>query len=170
MYKKLEIDGLNKEYWIYDNGDLWDVECQRMKKRILYKKGYYKYSLYINGKEKRFFIHRLVLMTFSPVEGMENLQVNHIDGDKSNNNLSNLEWCTQSENQKHAFRMGLLSRKGERNSQAKLTEDDVYKICDMILNGVPTKEIASQFRITPSSVWNIKNHKKWRDITTKFNF
>lgn len=46
-----------------------------------------------DGEHKRFSIHRLVLMTFRPIDNMENLQVNHIDEDKSNNNLSNLEWC-----------------------------------------------------------------------------
>ena len=63
---------------------------------------------------------------------MENLQVNHIDGDKANNNLSNLEWCTQSENQKHAFENGLLSRSGVKNSQAKLNESQVIEIANML--------------------------------------
>ena len=170
MYKILKIDGLRKEYWLYDNGDLWDVECQRMKTKIPHKKGYYKYSFWINGKEKKIFIHRLVLMTFNPVDGMEKLQVNHIDGDKSNNNLSNLEWCTQSENQKHAFKMGLLSRKGEKNSQAKLTENDVYEICYMLLDNIPIKEIADKFNVSKSLISLIKNHKKWADISSQFDF
>lgn len=55
--------------------------------------GYYKVCLCKQGERKNFNLHRLVLTTFNPVEGMEKLQVNHIDEDKSNNCLSNLEWC-----------------------------------------------------------------------------
>lgn len=69
--------------------------------------GYYAINLYSNSKQKRFTIHRLVATFFVP--NPKNLPcVNHIDGDKSNNLASNLEWCTHKENSKHAFENNLL--------------------------------------------------------------
>ena len=76
----------------------------------------------INGKKKTFRAHRLVLMAFNPIKNMENLEVNHIDGNKANNKLTNLEWCSSSENQKHAFKQGLQKpRKGEQSNFSKLS-------------------------------------------------
>lgn len=69
-------------------------------------KGYLRVYLNDNGKTKFVPIHRLVAQAFIP--NPENKpQVNHIDGNKQNNNVKNLEWCTNSENQKHAYRLGL---------------------------------------------------------------
>lgn len=70
-------------------------------------KGYMRIDLKDNcGKKHYFGIHRLVATAFIP--NPENKpQINHIDGNKANNNIDNLEWCTNSENQKHAYRMGL---------------------------------------------------------------
>lgn len=65
-------------------------------------KGYVGIDFRINGETKQELVHRIVLSTFSPIEGWEKLTVNHIDGDKTNNNLENLEWMTQSENTRHA--------------------------------------------------------------------
>ena len=56
--------------------------------------GYLQIMLYKCGKPKRHYVHRLVLMTFSPVENMDELQVNHINECKTDNRLQNLEWCT----------------------------------------------------------------------------
>lgn len=68
--------------------------------------GYYRVAMYVNGKQTRWFRHRLVATVF--IENPQNKKfVNHIDGDKSNNTITNLEWVTQSENEKHAFRTGL---------------------------------------------------------------
>lgn len=70
------------------------------------KNFYYFVRLYKNGRPKPFFVHRLVADAFIP--NNNNLtQVNHKDGNKKNNNVSNLEWCTPSENSKHAFKIGL---------------------------------------------------------------
>ena len=63
--------------------------------------GYYRVT--ISGKH--YFVHRLVLSIFDPIDGMEELQVNHIDGDKLNNKLNNLEWVTPSENATHSHRI-----------------------------------------------------------------
>lgn len=58
-----------------------------------------------DGKTCYGLVHRIVLSTFAPVEGWENLTVNHIDGDCLNNRLENLEWMTQSENTTHSRRV-----------------------------------------------------------------
>lgn len=72
------------------------------------KKGYMLVRTKENHMTKHYQLHRVVLMTFAPCDNMELLQVNHIDGNKSNNNLSNLEWCTCQENIEHSIRTGLV--------------------------------------------------------------
>lgn len=170
MIKKIEIDGLNREYTIDENGNVFDIFNNRYKKSYINHKGYIIYSFYINGKSKTFFAHRLVLMTFNPVENMENLQVNHIDGNKKNNNINNLEWCTQSENQKHAFRMGLISREGTKNSQCKLSEKEVLEIADLILSGYTIKDICQKYNISKPLVSAIRNKRLWSNLLKDYNF
>ena len=65
------------------------------------KFGYTTVFLHKNGKQKGFFIHRLVMQTFNPILSDANYQVNHIDENKNNNTISNLEWCTAKENVNH---------------------------------------------------------------------
>lgn len=87
--------------------------------------GYLRVELWQNAKGRKFLVHRLVAEAFVPnAEGKP--QVNHIDGDKTNNTASNLEWVTQSENQLHAYRTGL--QVGYRKS-APLTEEHKKALC-----------------------------------------
>ena len=73
--------------------------------------GYHRVRLYNGGNRKRYFRHRLVATHFICNDDVENKRfVNHIDGDKSNNTTLNLEWVTQSDNEKHAFKTGLKSK------------------------------------------------------------
>ena len=109
-------------------------------------------------------------MTFNPVEGMENLQVNHIDGNKQNNYIGNLEWCTQSENQKHAFEHGLISRKGIKNSQCKLTEQQVIEIANLIMAGVTNNKIAEMYNISGVTVSTIRTKRHWGYLLKDYNF
>ena len=69
----------------------------------VHKQGYLSVRLYKDKKQKTFFVHRLVAKAFIP-EQKEKLFVNHIDGNKSNNNVENLEWCSRSENIMHAYK------------------------------------------------------------------
>nr|WP_277814256.1 HNH endonuclease signature motif containing protein [Bacillus wiedmannii] len=91
----------------------------------------YKYvTLYKDGKQKVKEVHRLIAEAFIPNEANKP-QVNHINGDKTDNSLNNLEWVTVSENIQHAFDNGLVNIKnisGEKNSQSKLKCDDVKYI------------------------------------------
>lgn len=87
-------------------------------KNKLTKDGYYESTLIKNGKPKFIRTHRLVAMAFIP--NIENKpQINHIDGNKLNNNVNNLEWCTLQENKDHAIRTGLQDFRGKNNPKAK---------------------------------------------------
>lgn len=101
--------------------------------------GYERVAIYRNGKQKRLSVHRLVAETFFGEPTAPN--VNHKDGNKRNNAALNLEWCTPSENSKHAVRTGLWnpekagairrqrgSNAGAKNGRAKLTPEQVQEI------------------------------------------
>jgi hypothetical protein len=117
--------------------------------------GYSLVSLSGNSR-KHFQVHRLVMEAFI---GDSDLQVNHIDGIKSNNNLSNLEYCTASENQKHAFNIGL---KKASVSNAKISYDIAEKIRLRVDNGEKQKLLAKEFNISPQTVNDIVKSRIWR--------
>lgn len=122
------------------------------------------------GKQKCFKRHRLVMLCFDPVDNSENLQVNHKDGNKLNNNLNNLEWVTSKENIKHSWENGLSkftpSRKKEKTY---LTEQDVFDILNFIWkNKLPRKQIAEKYNISENYITRIKHGKRWNKIYNIF--
>ena len=166
MVKELNLCGCNKKYLIYDDGRIYDIKEEKFRQPRENKKGYDKVSFYIDGKYKRLFVHRLVLMTFKPVEGMENLQVNHIDGNKKNNRLENLEWCTQKENIEHAIVHGLFKNcigYGDNSHHHKITQEIANAIkADLLAGDMSIRKIASKYGISPSTVCQIRSGKTWR--------
>jgi len=93
-------------YECSENGRVVNANTGRELKQKTKSLGYKEVCLYIKGEKKSFYVHRIVAECF--VENKDKKpEVNHIDGDKSNNKSSNLEWCTSSENQLHAFKSGL---------------------------------------------------------------
>lgn len=121
------------------------VECTRkgrVFKTIKGSRGYIQVALTKNGKGKTFNVHRLVAETFLP-NPLKLTQVNHIDGDKTNNNISNLEWCTQKENINHAYGTGLIKVK-------KVIQYD--KNLKVVSRYNSTKEASKKTRIDRSSI------------------
>lgn len=105
---------LKFDYYVTDDGRVWSGKSKKFLAQSEDKNGYMKVGLCSTDlppkKVHRYSVHRLIMENFCPVEGMENLQVNHIDGNKKNNCLSNLEWTTCEENIHHAMAYGLRAK------------------------------------------------------------
>lgn len=121
-------------------------------------------SLYKNRKKHIKYIHQLVLETFvGPCP--KKMECNHKDGNKHNNNLSNLEWVTASKNNKHAFKIGLKDTKGEKHPNSKLKTGEVWLIKKILkTNIVKQTYIAKIFNLNKQHVTNIKKERIWKHI------
>ncbi len=98
----------NENYEVSTYGNIRRSNNHKIKQPILDQRGYYKVDLYKDGKRKTKRIHRAVMEAFVECDDPNNKQINHIDGNKLNNEITNLEWCTGSENMKHAYKTGLI--------------------------------------------------------------
>lgn len=150
---------INKEGKVYLNNE-------KEKAPSKCKKGYLHITLSRFGIKKTFLVHRLTALSFIP--NPNNLpQVNHKDGNKLNNCIDNLEWCTCSENLKHAFSLGLskANNEGAKNPKAKLTENDVLEIKALIKSKfIPQNKIAKMYNIDATVISGIKKGTKWKNI------
>jgi len=156
-----------ENYEINELGEIWSLPKKTRKGTRLIKPtinprtGYLYVDLCENGKIKKFTVHRLVAINLIP--NPENkMQVNHINGIKSDNRSCNLEWATHSENQKHSITLGLRSAKGIKNSQAKLTEDDVKSIRNY--SNTSLKKIASIFGVSIGTISDVRAKKTWQHL------
>lgn len=152
-------------YEVSDLGKVKNVVKNNILKNRKNDKDYDNVVLYLDGKKKSYKVHRLVALAFIP--NPENKpQVNHKDTDKSNNKMDNLEWATNSENQRHAFDNGLQSvRKGEANNRAVLTEAQVKEIREIYNTGKYShRELANIYNVSKTLIGNILRGKAWKHI------
>lgn len=166
------MSNLQQEVWkdiigyegLYEISSLGRVKSIRRKK-ILKPNVYSGYCRVILQNQKVIsnrFIHRIVAENF--IDNPEcKPQVNHIDFNTQNNNISNLEWCTNLENAFHSKIHG--RKKGSKNGHTKLNEDQVLKIKRSLKNSTPYHEICNQFKITYSHLLGIANGKIWGWLT-----
>lgn len=127
--------------------------------------GYLKCQIYKNGKQKRYFLHRLMAIAFIPNPNFLPC-INHIDGNKLNNKIENLEWCTRSQNVRHAYKLGLIiSRKGEKHPRARLKEIDVKNIRYLYGNHkYSRRELAKIYCIGKTTLQHIICRDSWNHI------
>lgn len=107
MWKKIILDNQITDYSVSTEGEVRKDSTNYILSQSV-QEDYKFVSLFINGKQKRMRVHRLVAMAF--LENPENKPyVNHINGNRGDNNIENLEWVTPSENTIHAVKTGLMT-------------------------------------------------------------
>jgi hypothetical protein len=126
------------------------------------KRGYLIFRLYGHGEWQT--VHKAVWVHFNgPIP--QGLQINHINGVKTDNRLENLELVTASENIKHAYKLGMLSQKGIKNNQAKLCNNDIKKIRELYQPyKYGYKKLAKQFQVSPSLIYQIITKRIWPHV------
>ena len=138
---------------------------ERILKPSIIGKGYMCVCLRRDGQSYHLYIHRLVAESFIPnPDGYA--VVNHIDGNKLNNSVDNLEWCSYAENNQHAYDMGLHKR-GEKHYLSKLSKEDVIKIKHLyFIDEVSIPDICKIFDcVHRASIHDILKGKTWKHIT-----
>ena len=145
-------------------------KTQTLKGRVLKLRinpgGYYYVGLGKNGTKATFAIHQLVAQAFIP-NPYNKKTVNHLDGNKLNNSVANLEWSTYSENLEHAYKIGLRravksSEVASKNYKRKLTEQQVKEIKLLIAaKSLTLKQIANQYNVGRSTIASIKSGRSW---------
>ena len=123
---------------------------------------YWRVSLWKDGKKWKTCVHQLVALAFlGPIP--EGLVVNHKDGDKLNNHISNLEYVTRSENQLHAYATGLQKiQHGERGRRSKLTEVQVLRI---LQRKDKVKDLAIEMNVSESIIYLIRSGRRWSHLS-----
>ena len=171
-----KIDEDTEQWQVYPNNNDYVVSNQGRVKRLkiktthnrvwneriltntLTKDNYLKVGVKINGKQKDYRVHRMVAETW--IENLENKpEVNHIDGNKLNNSVENLEWCTSSENTKHSYETKLQAT--PINSYlGKLSDDERL---DIVLSynsqEMSKKELSEKYKVSKTTINSIINNK-----------
>jgi hypothetical protein len=125
--------------------------------------GYYIVGLSKNNESNSFYLHRILATTF--LQNPDDLPcVNHKDGNKLNNTLMNLEWCTFKRNSQHAIENGLMKMSGEDNHSAILKE---YEVLEIFYSSLKTNELTRLYNVAPVTISQIRTGRNWSFLTGK---
>lgn len=148
------------QFEVSNDGQLRNVKTGTIYKQHINQKGYNQVYVSLGSRKigKVFKIHRAVAEAFIPNPYNKD-EVNHKDGNKNNNNVSNLEWMTASENVQHAYKNGLMPLQyGMDNHEAKLSKDDVLYIREHFIYGdreYGARALGRKFNISKNSILDI---------------
>lgn len=157
---KAHKPGVNK-YFVSEYGDVYSLTSSKFLKKKLDKDGYVEFALALGKSKKRFVRgHRLVLEVF---EGPSSLpMVNHIDGNKQNNHVSNLEWCTQSHNELHARKYLGKNSFGLKSSRKKINYEIAEEIRKGHASGFSKQHLASKYNISIAQITRVIKGEVWK--------
>lgn len=143
---------ISSDMVLYSNGTLYDLKNNQYNVYVNHN-GYMCNNILENRAGTRL-IHRAVALTFIPIPDkykdipIQQLQVNHIDGNKTNNDISNLEWCTCKENVNHAIITGLDHRQNIRDER-------IYGIIQDRNNYMSMDKLVEKYGISASSIYRL---------------
>ncbi|KKN19138.1 hypothetical protein LCGC14_0948940 [marine sediment metagenome] len=152
------------EFRVYRTGEVCHVDSRGMVHLLtpfMGKRGYYNFYVRSGKSRKHLYLHRLLAMAF--VSNPKNLpQIRHLDGNKLNNNIENLIWGTQAENNRDKARHG-VDNSGERCGSAKLTWPIVQAIRKLIKRKCPVSQmrLAEFFGVSQPTICDILKGKTW---------
>ena len=128
--------------------------------------GYYQCSFRVNGKKHYVRVHRLIAKAYIPNPNNYTM-INHIDGNKLNNNMNNLEWVTNQENRNHAIKNNLTKNLcGEEAPWSKLTKKDVIFIRSEYdkKETFNAKKLSKKFKVSTSQILLVAKRKSWKSV------
>lgn len=163
--KVFYFNGVKTDYVCTSDGRVFSLK-RGNKNELKYnylKHGYAMCYIYINGKRYDILLHRIIAETFV-YNPSSKRQVNHINGIKSDNRAENLEWCTQSENIRHAYRTKLMSKTFNECYNSLLSELQVRDIRLMLKNKIKQRTIAEIFGVGEQIISRIKHNKGYVGI------
>jgi hypothetical protein len=177
MVEWRDINGYEGLYLVNSGGDIYSVRANKVLKQF-YRGSradnkYLVVDLNSGGNRKTVSVHRVVAEAFIP--NPNNLPcVNHKDGNKDNNCSDNLEWCTYSENNYHAFRTGLKNiPSGTKNKNSKLSYDDVVAIKKCLILGDPeygTRPLSRKYGVDHNVILDIYHNRKYQDVHIPYTY
>lgn len=167
-------------YEINSHGVIRKISNKKVKYVKENKQGYLYTQFTIKKKIYTIKVHRLVAELFLDPPSESLLEeckakypyvvcVNHKDGNKLNNHVENLEWCTHTYNTTHAWKNNLIPPlKGSNNGRAKLTEDLVHEVCKEFEKGMQPKEASEVFGISIQQASKIRCGIAWKHISEQY--
>jgi len=166
IWKQIDLfDGL---FSVSNTGFIRNNKTNKILKQTMIKTGYYSVAVKPYGRtgiNKCFRVHREVALAFLDRVDSKDF-VNHKDGNKSNNCVENLEWCSRQENINHAHLNGLMHpAKGEKIASSRLTEQLVKIIRNEYKNGnVTLRELSIKYNIAHNTLSNAINRVSWKHV------
>lgn len=162
------LKGYEQQYMINREGDIVRIETGRIKKSTINNSGYKTIHLCREGLIRSYLVHRLVALQFIPNPN-NYPQVNHLDNNKTNNCVDNLQWCTPEMNMQQEARQGKIynnkngKHQGSMTAKAKLTEDEV-RLIRMFLRTKNCKQVAAHYGVSHVTIGYIKHRITWKHI------
>lgn len=167
----MKIHPVYKNYLVSKEGVIKNAVTGNTLSQKVNEHGYHTVSVFDNtsSKYKTVKVHRLVAQTYVPNPDGKR-EVNHIDCNKSNNSVVNLEWVTSQENKAHAYEHGLYDACiGENHHNTNMSNDEVHLVCSLMEQGYRNKDICDQLSLEKHIVADIRSGRKWKHISKEYD-
>lgn len=161
-----DVVGWEGVYQVSNYGEIKSLHYnkERIMKQSTDTNGYLQVKLNKNGNGKAYLVHRLVAQAFIPNYHNKPF-INHLDSNPKNNKITNLEWCTQSENVRHAIGVGNhFIPKGSNNPTAIINEEIAAQVKRELATGKKPKQVSDELNVNYYIVKDIKRGRTWREV------